>query len=88
MQKYNKFLRNIIELVETGLISSKDLKKELENFFKFKAESMINNLNLVSRDEFEVQKEIIAKMRKEIFQIRSKKRKRSTKSNKNLNFKK
>ena len=83
MQKYNKFLRNIIELVETGLISSKDLKKELENFFKFKAESMINNLNLVSRDEFEVQKEIIAKMRKEIFQIRSKKRKRSTKSNKN-----
>ena len=83
MQKYNKFLRNIIELVEAGLISSKDLKKELENFFKFKAESMINNLNLVSRDEFEVQKEIIAKMRKEIFQIRSKKRKRSTKSNKN-----
>ena len=28
MQKYNKFLRNIIELVETGLVSSKDLKKE------------------------------------------------------------
>ena len=83
MQKYNKFLRNIIELVETGLVSSKDLKKELENYFKFKVESMINNLNLVSRDEFEVQKEITEKMRKEIYKIKSKKTKRSKKSKKN-----
>ena len=34
MEKYNKFLRNITELVEKGLFTSKDLKKEVENLIK------------------------------------------------------
>ena len=36
MEKYNKFLRNITELIEKGLFTSKDLKKEVENAFNFK----------------------------------------------------
>ena len=36
MEKYNKFLRNITELIEKGLFTSKDLKKEMEDFLKFK----------------------------------------------------
>jgi len=56
MEKYKKIITNIAELIETGLISSKDLKKETENLFNFKKEEFINKLNLVTREEFEVQK--------------------------------
>ena len=64
MEKYNKILKNLTELVEKGLFSSKDLKKEIESSLKFIVENIVNKLNLVSRDEFEVQKKIIEKMRK------------------------
>jgi BMFP domain-containing protein YqiC len=64
MEKYNKILKNLAELVEKGLFSSKDLKKEIESSLKFIVENIVNKLNLVSRDEFEVQKKIIEKMRK------------------------
>ena len=59
MEKYNKLLRNITELIEKGLFTSKDLKKEVENSLKFKMEIIANKLNLVSREEFEVQKKLI-----------------------------
>ena len=52
MEKYNKLLRNITELIEKGLFNSKDIKKDLEDLVKFKAENMANKLNLVSREEF------------------------------------
>ena len=64
MEKYNKFLTNIAELIEKGLFSSKDLKKEVENALKFQAENIVNKLNLVSREEFEVQKKINWKITK------------------------
>ena len=38
MEKYNKLLRNITELIEKGLFSSKDLKKEVEDSIKLKME--------------------------------------------------
>ena len=31
MEKYNNLLRNIAKIVEVGLISSRDIKKEVEN---------------------------------------------------------
>jgi BMFP domain-containing protein YqiC len=76
MEKYNKFLRNITELVEKSLFTSKDIKKEVENSIKFKIEMMINKLNLVSREEFEVQKKIIGRLQKEIIKLKSKKMKK------------
>ena len=56
MEKYNKLLRNITELIEKGLFTSKDLKKEVEELLKFKMEIVANKLNLISREEFEGQK--------------------------------
>ena len=50
MEKYNKFLRNITELIEKGLFTSKDLKKEVQDTLKFKAENIAHRLNLVSRE--------------------------------------
>ena len=73
MEKYNKFLRNITELIEKGLFTSKDLKKEVEDVLKFKVENIANRLNLVSREEFEVQKKIVEKLQKDLTRIKIKK---------------
>ena len=75
MEKYNKFLRNITELIEKGLFTSKDLKKEVENAFKFQAENIANRINLVSREEFEIQKKRIEKLQKELIQLKTKNKK-------------
>ena len=73
MEKYNKFLRNITELIEKGLFTSRDLKKEIENALKFKVENIANRLNLVSREEFELQKKRIEKLQKYIIKLKTKK---------------
>ena len=73
MEKYNKFLRNITELIEKGLFTSKDLKKEVEDALKFKVENIANRLNLVSREEFEVQKKRIEKLQKDLIKLKTKK---------------
>ena len=75
MKKYNKFLGDIIELVEKGLYTSKDLKKEVENVLKFKMENVANRLNLVSREEFEVQKKRIEKLQQDLVKLKNKKKK-------------
>ena len=62
MEKNNNFLRNIAKVIEAGLISSKDIKKEVENTIKFRIEQIVGKLNLVSREEFEVQKKITEKL--------------------------
>ena len=83
MEKYNKLLRNITELIEKGLFTSKDLKKEVEDSIKFKMEIIANKLNLVSREEFEVQKRILAKLQKDLTKLKTKKTtKSSTKAKK------
>jgi len=66
MEKYDKFIRNIAELIEKGLFTSSDIKKELENIIKFNIDNIKNRLDLVSRDEFEAQKKIIEKLQKQL----------------------
>ena len=73
MEKYNKLLRNITELIEKGLFSSKDLKKEVEDSLKLKIEIIANKLNLVSREEFEIQKKMLEKLQKDLMKIKNKK---------------
>jgi len=83
MEKYNKLLRNITKLIEKGLFTSKDLKKEVEDSLKLKIEIIANKLNLVSREEFEVQKKIIEKLQKDLIKLKIKKTiKKTTKANK------
>jgi BMFP domain-containing protein YqiC len=76
MEKYNKFLRNITELIEKGLFTSEKFKKEVEYALKFKIENIANNLNLVSREEFEIQKKIIESLKKDLNNIKAKKKKK------------
>tara|TARA_B100000700_G_scaffold331057_1_gene461042 strand:- start:3983 stop:4246 length:264 start_codon:yes stop_codon:yes gene_type:complete len=73
MEKYNKFMENIAQLIEKGFFTSKEIKREIEKNIKITAENVVNRLNLVSREEFEVQKKIIQRLSKEIKNIKSKK---------------
>ena len=73
MEKYNKLLSNIAELIEKGLFNSKDLKKEAEDSLKFKIKIIANKLGLVSREEFEIQKKILVKVQKDLVKIKNKK---------------
>ena len=72
MEKYSKFLGNITELIEKGLYKSKDFKKEFEDFVKFRVESVTSKLNLVSREEFEIQKKVIDKLQRELLKLKKK----------------
>jgi BMFP domain-containing protein YqiC len=82
MEKYNKLLRNITELIEKGLFTSDDIKREIENSLRFKMEIIANKLNLVSREEFEIQKKIIEKMQKKLDKLKTQKVKKTTKAKK------
>ena len=78
MEKYNKLLRNITELIEKGLFTSKDLKNEAKDSLKFKLQIIANKLNLVTREEFEIQKSVVAKLQKDLDNLKVRKSRRKT----------
>ena len=56
MNSSEKILKLISSFVETGILTSQDAKKELINNLKFKRDDLIDKLQLVSREEYEVLK--------------------------------
>ena len=66
MKNSEKILKLLSSFVETGVLTSQDVKKELVNNLKFKRDNLIDKLQLVSRDEFNVLKKIIEKQQKQI----------------------
>ena len=61
MSNTEKILKTLSSLIENGILTSKDIKKELSTDLKFKKDKIINKLQLVSREEFEVLKKIVQK---------------------------
>jgi BMFP domain-containing protein YqiC len=61
MSNSEKILKTISTLIENGILTSKDIKKEISTDLKFKKDKIINKLELVSREEFEVLKKIVQK---------------------------
>ena len=61
MNNSEKILKTISSLIENGILTSKDIKKEISTDFKFKKDKIINKLQLVSREEFEVLKKLVQK---------------------------
>ena len=59
MSNSEKILKTLSELIEKGILTSKDIKKEISTDLKFKKDKIINDLNLVTRNEFEVLKKIV-----------------------------
>jgi len=61
MSNSEKILKTISSLIENGILTSNDIKKEISTDLKFKKDKIINKLQLVSREEFEVLKSLVQK---------------------------
>tara|TARA_B100000963_G_C22218457_1_gene490516 strand:+ start:157 stop:402 length:246 start_codon:yes stop_codon:yes gene_type:complete len=61
MSNSEKIFKSLSSLLENGILTSKDIKKEISTDWKFKKDKLIKNLDLVSREEFEVLKKIVQK---------------------------
>ena len=59
MSNTEKILKTITSLIENGILTSNDIKKEISTDLNFKKDKIINKLQLVSREEFEVLKKIV-----------------------------
>ena len=73
MDNSQKFLKMLSDFIEAGILTSQDLKKELLTSIKFKKESLVNNLDLVTREEFLILKKLIEKQQKEIHNLKKNK---------------
>ena len=70
MTNKEKILQTLTTLLETGILTANDIKKELVTNFQFKKDNLINQLDLVSREEFEVLKKIVEKQDIEIKKLK------------------
>ena len=61
MSSSEKILKSLSSLIENGILTSSDIKKEISVDLKFTRDKIINKLDLVSREEFEVLKKIVQK---------------------------
>ncbi len=81
MGNSEKILKALSELIEKSILTSRDFKKEISTEFKFKKDKIINDLDLVSRNEFEVLKKIVQNQEAIIKKLKkNKKTKRAKKS--------
>tara|TARA_B100001057_G_scaffold325766_1_gene325939 strand:+ start:4628 stop:4870 length:243 start_codon:yes stop_codon:yes gene_type:complete len=80
MSNSEKILKSLSSLIENGILTSKDIKKEISTDIKFGKDKLINKLELVSREEFEVLKKIVQKQDATIKALLKKKTKKAKKS--------
>ena len=61
MSNSEKLLKTLSSLIENGILTSKDIQKEISTDLKFTRDKLINKFQLVSREEFEVLKKMVQK---------------------------
>ena len=61
MNNSEKILKSLSSLIENGILTSKDIKKEISTDLKFKKDKIISKLDLVTREECQVIKKIVQK---------------------------
>ena len=79
MKNSEKILKTLSNLIENGVLSSKDIRDEISTDLKFKKDKIINKLNLVTRDEFEILKKIVQKQDKLIKKLQVNKKTKKVK---------
>ncbi len=82
MKSSEKFLKLVSSIVENGILTSQDMRKEILTNLKFQKDSIIDSLKLVSREEFEVLKKVIERQEIEIKKLKSKRKKSFKKARK------
>ena len=80
MSNPEKILKSLSSLIENGILTSEDIKREISTDLKFKKDKIISKLELVSREEFEVLKKIVQKQEKIIKSLNKRKTKKAKKS--------
>ena len=73
MKNSEKILKTLSSLIEAGILNSNDIKKEISTDLKFKRDKLINKLDLVSKEEFEVLKKLVQKQEIIIKELKKKK---------------
>ena len=61
MSNSEKLLKTLSSLIENGILTSKDIQREISTDLKFTRDKLINKFQLVSREEFEVLKKLVKK---------------------------
>ena len=79
MSNSEKILKTLSNLIENGILSSKDIKNEISTDLKFQKDKIINKLDLVSREEFEVLKKIVQKQDSIIKKLQKRKKTKKVK---------
>ena len=77
MKSSEKILKMMSQFLEKGILTSEDLRKEFSNNLKFQRENLIEKLELVTREEFNVLKKIVQKQEMKIKQLQKKKIKKA-----------
>ena len=62
MVNKTKILSELSKILVDAMSTLSDFKKEAETIIKLRVEKVINRMNLVKRDEFEVLKKIVQKL--------------------------
>ena len=74
MKNSEKLLELISGFIKNGILTSEDVKKEILTNLRFKKDNLIDKLQLVSREEFEILKKIVQKQEKEIKKLKKAKK--------------
>ena len=74
MSNSQKFLKTLSGLIESGILTSKDIQKEISTDLKFTRDKLISKFKLVSREEFDVLKKMVQKQQTEIKKLEKKKK--------------
>tara|TARA_B100000945_G_C19871838_1_gene363134 strand:+ start:48 stop:290 length:243 start_codon:yes stop_codon:yes gene_type:complete len=80
MSNSEKLLKTLSNLIESGILTSKDIQKEISTDLKFTRDKLINKFQLVSREEFEILKKIVQKQDAILKKLSKKKPKKVKKS--------
>ena len=75
MSNSQKFLKMLSGFIEAGILTSQDLSKEVLTSMKFNKEKVLNKLELVTREEFNILKKLVEDQKKEIRLLKRKKKK-------------
>ena len=59
MSNSQKFLKMLSGFIEAGILTSQDLSKEVLTSMKFNKEKVLNKLELVTREEFNILKKLV-----------------------------
>ena len=79
MSNSEKLFKTLSSLIENGILTSKDIKKEISTDLKFTRDKLINKFQLVSREEFEILKKLVQKQELTIKKLSNKKKPKKAK---------